>query len=73
MKTAVLLLAALLTAPAVLAQAASEIAPNENLVAQGIPKIPATLADEVRRYTEFRSAGLQSWHPLRREILVTTR
>jgi dipeptidyl aminopeptidase/acylaminoacyl peptidase len=56
----------------VLAQT-DEIAPNENLVAQNIPKIPSSLAEEVRRYTEFRSAGFQSWHPTRREILITTR
>ncbi|MBV9110342.1 MAG: PD40 domain-containing protein, partial [Gemmatimonadetes bacterium] len=49
------------------------IAPNENLVAQGIPPIPASLADEVRRYTESRGAGLAAWHPLRREMLISTR
>ncbi|HEX6750674.1 MAG TPA: prolyl oligopeptidase family serine peptidase [Longimicrobium sp.] len=49
------------------------IAPNENLVADGIPPIPATLAEEVRRYTESRGAGLAAWHPLRREILISTR
>lgn len=49
------------------------IAPNENLVAQGIPPIPASLAAEVRRYTESRGAGLAAWHPLRREMLISTR
>lgn len=49
------------------------IAPGENLVVEGIPAIPAKLADEVGRYTEFRSAGFSSWHPLRREMLITTR
>jgi dipeptidyl aminopeptidase/acylaminoacyl peptidase len=49
------------------------IAPNENLVADGIPPIPASLADEVRRYTESRGAGLAAWHPLRREMLISTR
>ena len=28
------------------------IAPTENLVVDGIPTIPASLADDVRRYTE---------------------
>ena len=32
-----------------------EIVPNENLVAEGIPKIPAALAESVARYSEFRS------------------
>ena len=52
---------------------ADVIAPNEHLTAENIPPIPATLADRVRRYTEFRSAGLASWHPTRREMLVSTR
>lgn len=43
------------------------------LVADGIPAIPATIADEVRRYTEFRAAGFADWHPSRREILISTR
>lgn len=49
------------------------IVPNENLVAEGIPKIPASLADSVSRYSEFRSAGFASWHPTRREMLIQTR
>lgn len=39
------------------------IRPGANLVAEGIPAIPASLATEVRRYTESRSAGLADWHP----------
>src|SRR5581483_9348317 len=50
-----------------------EIVPNENLVAEGIPKIPASLAESVGRYSEFRSAGFVSWHPSRREMLILTR
>jgi len=50
-----------------------EVVPGDNLVVEGIPKIPASLAASVARYTEFRSASLSSWHPTRREILVTTR
>ncbi|MGZ5180935.1 MAG: S9 family peptidase [Ramlibacter sp.] len=49
------------------------IAPNDNLVAEGIPPIPASLAEEVRRYTESRSARFLDWHPVRREMLVGTR
>ena len=54
-------------------QAQPVISPNENLVAEGIPPIPATLAEEVRRYTESRGAGIADWHPLRREMLISTR
>ncbi|MBK0394742.1 S9 family peptidase [Ramlibacter algicola] len=53
--------------------AAPVIAPNENLVAEGIPAIPASLAEDVRRYTESRSARFFDWHPTRREMLVGTR
>jgi dipeptidyl aminopeptidase/acylaminoacyl peptidase len=54
-------------------QPPAPIAPNENLVVDGIPPIPASLAAEVRRYTESRGAGLLDWHPARRELLISTR
>lgn len=41
---------------------AAVITPGDNLVVEGIPPIPATLAETVDRYTQFRSAGLLSWH-----------
>src|ERR1700722_8944773 len=50
-----------------------EVVPNENLVVEGIPKIPASLADAVGRYSEFRAASFNSWNPERREMLITTR
>jgi dipeptidyl aminopeptidase/acylaminoacyl peptidase len=50
-----------------------EVVPNENLAVQGIPKIPASLAENVDRYSNFREAGLTCWHPTRREMLITTR
>ena len=65
-------LAGLLAAATLLAQA-GEIAPNENLVVDGIPKIPATVAEAVRPYTEARAASFASWHPTRREMLIGTR
>lgn len=49
------------------------VAPNANLVAQGIPPIPATLVAEVARYTDFRGHNLVEWHPQRRELLVSHR
>ena len=49
------------------------VVPNENLVAEGIPKIPASLAESVRRYSEFRNAFFASWSPTSREMLVSTR
>jgi hypothetical protein len=50
-----------------------EVAPNENLVVEGIPKIPASLADTVDRYSNFRGASLDSWDPAKREMLISTR
>src|SRR5260221_3393490 len=49
------------------------IVPNENLVVDGIPKLPSSIAESVGRYTAFRSATFRSWNPTRREMLVTTR
>lgn len=49
------------------------VAPNGQLVVQGIPPVPRAVADAVGRYTEFRSAALWGWHPMRREILIGTR
>ena len=45
----------------------------DNLVAEGIPAIPAELRADAGRYLEFRSASFSSWHPVRREMLVSTR
>jgi dipeptidyl aminopeptidase/acylaminoacyl peptidase len=47
--------------------------PNENLVADGIPPLPMALAEQVNRYTEFRSATLFDWHPTNGSMLVGTR
>ena len=49
------------------------VTPNENLIVEGVPKIPASLADTVDRYTNFRAANLQSWDPAARQMLITTR
>ncbi|MGE5296920.1 MAG: prolyl oligopeptidase family serine peptidase [Solirubrobacterales bacterium] len=70
-------LATLIVAGSGASWAASEkgevIRPGENLVVQGIPAIPTSLADEVRRYTESRSASFADWHPTERSILISTR
>jgi dipeptidyl aminopeptidase/acylaminoacyl peptidase len=54
-------------------KAMTTITPNENLVVEGIPKISANLVERVDRYTQFRSASIASWHPTRREMLISTR
>jgi len=50
-----------------------EIVANENLVTEGIPKIPSSLAETVERYNNFRGASLDSWDPVKREMLISTR
>jgi dipeptidyl aminopeptidase/acylaminoacyl peptidase len=72
-RTTRLLAAILLLVPAALGQRPAIIVPGDNLVVEGVPAIPAQLSEDVRRYTEFRAAGLASWHPTRREMLVGTR
>ncbi|NJN49090.1 MAG: hypothetical protein HC805_04005 [Alkalinema sp. RL_2_19] len=64
-----------LQAPAIMAQIAAPaiIQPNENLVIEGIPTLPQTLAQSVDRYTQLRSASLATWHPTKREMLISTR
>jgi dipeptidyl aminopeptidase/acylaminoacyl peptidase len=49
------------------------IAPAENLVVDGVPAIPASLAETAGRYGSYRAASLADWHPVRREMLIATR
>lgn len=65
-----LLLAAVGSSPSAKGQA---IRPDDNLVTNGIPPIPAAVAESVGRYAHFRSATFGSWHPTRREMLILTR
>ena len=68
MKTSLL---SLLTSVLLLSPASAEV--PVNLVTEGIPPLPAEVIAAAGRYVEFRSAALQSWHPERREMLITTR
>lgn len=71
-----LLLAACAQAPQQPAAAAAPeavLAPNANLLVQGIPPIPQSLVRQVERYTDFRGHSFVDWHPLRREMLVSHR
>ncbi len=49
------------------------LTPGDNLTVEGIPPLPKSLAETLRRYTEFRAAGFADWHPIRREMLIRTR
>src|ERR1700721_1632200 len=50
-----------------------QILPHENLAVEGVPPIPSSLATSVERYGNYRGASLASWHPARREMLISTR
>jgi len=67
-----LLLSGLMLGGAALAQA-TVLAPNANLLTQGVPAIPQSLADSVARYTDFRGHSFVDWHPTQREMLVSHR
>jgi acetyl esterase/lipase len=65
--------------PPALAAAASAalpietLAPNPNLVVQGIPPIPMSLVRQAEKYTDFRGHSFVDWHPTKREMLVSHR
>lgn len=45
-----------------------ELVPGSNLEIVGIPKIPKSLAQQVKRYTGAYGLPLAGWHPEKREI-----
>jgi dipeptidyl aminopeptidase/acylaminoacyl peptidase len=49
------------------------LTPADNLVVDGVPKIPASLAETAGRYGSYRTANLADWHPTKREMLIATR
>lgn len=53
--------------------AAPVVSPNENLAVDSIPAVPADIAAQASRYTEFRTAAVLDWHPQMREMLISTR
>jgi dipeptidyl aminopeptidase/acylaminoacyl peptidase len=74
---------ACLVAPALLAQSPAVapparadrgvVRPPDSLTSDGIPQVPASIAEKASRYAEFRSASFSSWHPQKREMLISTR
>src|SRR3984893_8254665 len=71
-KMLLILTAMLLVAAAVPAQE-QVVAPADNLIVDGVPKIPASLAEMAGRFGSYRSANLTDWHPTKREMLIATR
>ena len=73
MKIRVALSAGILCLATFAAAQTAEIKPGENLVVEGVPPVPASIAEDSLRYTESRGASFTSWHPKRREMLISTR
>jgi dipeptidyl aminopeptidase/acylaminoacyl peptidase len=46
------------------------VKPPEGIEAQGIPKVPTELAQQVKRYTGAYGLPLAGWHPDKRELWV---
>ena len=43
------------------------------LVMENVPPVPASLAAQVNKYTEFKPTSLAAWHPVKHELLVSRR
>ena len=69
----ILAIGALLLFSTVLCAQSDVLTPNDNLVAEGVPPVPGALVQDAQRYSNFHAAGLSSWNPLRREMLISTR
>jgi len=49
------------------------VKPPAALTLDGVPGIPARLAEKLAPYGDFRASTMMSWHPVRREVLVRRR
>ncbi|MBK9333315.1 MAG: S9 family peptidase [Ignavibacteria bacterium] len=56
-----------------LSQNSEYIVPGENLITDGIPAIPSSVAAELEKYTQSKSAIFCDWHPLKKEMIMSTR
>lgn len=57
----------------IIEQTTDTIQSTSNLVVQGIPPIPVSIEQSVKKYTEARPAFIASCHPVKKEMLITTR
>jgi len=72
-KMALVIASVLLACASAIAGQEAVVAPPETLVVEGVPKIPASLAETAGRYGAYRNAALVDWHPTKRTLLVNTR
>jgi hypothetical protein len=54
-------------------QASETLAPPGNMVVEGVPPPALALVEDADRFSEFRGAGVEDWHPIKREMLIETR
>ncbi len=73
MRIRTVLSAGILGLAALAAAQTADLKPGDNLVVEGVPPIPISLAEEVRPYAEVRAAIFTSWNPGRHEMLIATR
>jgi len=55
------------------AETASIVPPPADLLLDGVPPIPATVAATSQQYTNYRTATFVDWSPTAREMIVSTR
>jgi hypothetical protein len=48
-------------------------APPDALALEGVPPVPASIAERMAPYAQYRRATFRSWHPAKREMLIATR
>jgi dipeptidyl aminopeptidase/acylaminoacyl peptidase len=68
-----ILIASMMAAQSGPANQLAVIKPGDNLVVENVPSVPAAIAEKANQYGEFRSAGLQDWDPVKRQMLIGTR
>lgn len=44
-----------------------------NMIAEDVPPLSVNIANEVKNYTESRSSSFVTWHPVRKEMLISKR
>jgi len=49
------------------------IKPNDALILENIPAVPASISERAAGYTDYRTATMLGWHPQRRELIIATR
>jgi dipeptidyl aminopeptidase/acylaminoacyl peptidase len=73
LRRAALAAAALVVCLGLEVRAQDAVTPNAHLQVSGMPPVPAALMGALAPYAEFRPRSVASWHPTRREIVVSTR